>query len=104
MLVVVIVVLVKVVVVDVFVVALEVFVVLVLVVLVLVTSCVVALISVVFAGSSFFSGIHVVETSDSWKGSSPGFLVRLMGRIGSSVVVKLVVAACFIANRHHILT
>ena len=49
---------------------------------------------VVFTGISYFS-IHVVEASDSWKGKSPGFFVRLMGRIGSSAgsVVVSVVAA-----------
>jgi len=84
------VVLVKVVVVDVFVVVVGkvVVVFVVLVVLdVLGTSGEVAVLSVSLTGVSYFSSIHVVETAESWNGSSPGFLVRWMGRMDSSVVV-----------------
>jgi len=89
------VVLVKVVVVDVFVVVVgkvvEVFVELV-VLDVLGTCDEVAVLAVSFTGVSYFSSIHVVETSESWKGSSPGFWVMWIGRMDSSVVVMLVVA------------
>ena len=98
------VVLVKVVVVDVFVVVVgkvvEVFVELV-VLDVLRTSGEVAVLAVSFTGVSYFSSIHVVETSESWNGSSPGFWVMWIGRMDSSVVVMLVVATCLLHYREH---
>lgn len=92
------VVLVKVVVVDVFVVVVG-KVVEVVVLDVLGTSGEVAVLAVSFTGVSYFSSIHVVEASESWNGSSPGFLVMWIGRMDSSVVVMLVVATSSLQQR-----